>query len=264
MPDFSCLTGTLLDLELGSQDSTVLFTTARRQSAIKQGEAEFADLTECLTRESTITLTGGTAEYDLNSTILNGSTSDFSRLSNRGLAYAYTDASSNVTWVSGVDLVQRDLRWLDQYEAGWRASTGAYTPTIYYLKDEGGRMLLGFYPPPSTGSSASAKAVVPYIAQPSASTASTYLLFTVGTSVRTDLIPYHQAAVHFGASVLEKLRKNYEQSDYQLKKFIGYVTRYLQAKAPKGPRSLTFTRSYLADRRAENVPPNPTWGRSGW
>lgn len=261
MPDFSCLTGTYLDRELGSADSTTLFTTARRQSAIKEGEAEFADLTECLVRESTVTITGGTAEYNLNaSTVLNG---DYSRLAAQGPAYAYTDASSNTIWVTGDQLARRDIPWLDRYEPGWRSSTGAYTPTVYYLREDAGQVLLGFFPPPSTGSSASAKCLVNYLAQPSTSTASTYLLFTIGTTTRTDLTPYHQAVVHYGAAVLERLRKNVEGSDLQMKKFVGYVTRYLQAKRRKGGSQLTFARSYFRRGDQQTSPPNPGWEWTG-
>ena len=45
---FSSLYSARLDRELGTDDSTVLFTTARRKAAINEGQAEFADLTECL------------------------------------------------------------------------------------------------------------------------------------------------------------------------------------------------------------------------
>ena len=255
MPDFSCLCTTLLDHELGTSDSVTLFTTARRQAAVKAAEAEFADLTECLTRESTVAITGGTAEYDLNSTaVLNG---DFSRLSGRGLAYAYTDASSNTTWISGEDLPRRDISWLNQYRPGWRSSTGVFYPESYYLKDEGGRMLLGFYPPPSTGSSASAKVVVPYVAQPGSSTNSTYIPFTIGANTHVDLTPYHQGLVHYAAYQLEKLRKNTEAEQGQLQKFVGYVTRFVQNRRQKGGTTLRFGRSYF---KASKQTPEPNEG----
>ncbi len=263
MPIFSSLAGSYLDRELGSADSTTLFTTQRRQQAIKDGEREFVSLTECLTRESTVAITGGTAEYDLNSTILNGSTSDFMRLSARGVAYAYTNAAGQTSWTAGPEsFPRRDIAWLDQYQSDWRSSTGATMPDSYYLKDEGGRMLLGFYPPPSTGSSCSAKAIVPYVALPSASTASTYVLWTVGTNRRTDLTEYHQGVVHYAAAQLEKLRKNMEGEQSQLQKFVGYVTRYVQNLRPKGGTTLRFTRSYFQASK-ERGEPNPTWIRTG-
>lgn len=68
MPQFSSLYGNRLDEELGTDDSTVLFTTARRKRAINRGADEFSKLTQCLVRRATFTVTGGTAEYDLNST----------------------------------------------------------------------------------------------------------------------------------------------------------------------------------------------------
>ena len=249
MSKFSCLTGTLLDSELGSADSTVLFTTARRQAAVKDGECQFADLTECLVRRSTIAITGGTREYDLNSTLLIAS-GDFIRLAAKeSVSYVYTNAASQVTTIGGDDLPQRDLRWFDQNESGWRDSTGAYYPHAFYLRPDGGSLYLGFVDIPSTGSSASATCVVPYVAWPSASTASTYVPFTVGSAIRTDLLPYHPALVHYAAHQLEKLRKNTEGSDRQLTRFIAYVTRYLQQQRAKGGQTVRYGRNYLRQAR---------------
>ena len=245
---FSSLYGRSLDQELGSEDSTVLFTTARRKAAINDGLKEFADLTECLVRVSTVTVTGGTGEYDLHASSII-SDQDFLRLAaDQPVEFHYTDASSLTTYLSGADLPERTVRWLDNYEPGWRGSTGStgvQTPHVFYQRAEGGSWLLGFYPVPSTGSSASAKAIVPYVADPSPLTSDTQQPFTVGGSVRRDLMPYHRAAVHFGAHQLEKLRRDDAAADRQLQKFMGYVTRYLQSLRKKGGTSLTFARQYF-------------------
>jgi hypothetical protein len=65
MPIFSSLYGTRLTRELGTEDSTVLFTTGRRKGAINEGQAEFVRLTKCFVYSSTKVITGGVAEYNL-------------------------------------------------------------------------------------------------------------------------------------------------------------------------------------------------------
>src|SRR3990167_4697465 len=121
MTQFSSLYTARLDEELHSADSTVLFTTARRKAAVNKGQIEFADLTECLLRQSTITLTGGTAEYDLNSTtvIADG---DFVRFAKEAVQVRYVDASSNLTVIQCDDLRRRDVGWLHRFQPGWQTS----------------------------------------------------------------------------------------------------------------------------------------------
>ena len=252
MTAFSTLYGRLLDQELGTQDSTVLFTTARRQAAVNDGQREFAELTECLIRVSTVTITGGTGEYDLHSTAVIAD-QDFVRLAgDQPVEFHYTDASSFTQYLAGEDLPERTVRWLDQYEPGWRDSTtvssGAQTPRVFYQRAAGGSWYLGFYPVPSTGSSASAKALVPYVAWPADLTSDTQEPFTVASGVRYDLRPYHQGLVHYAAHQLEKLRRDDQAADRQLQKFLGYVSRYVQALRKKGGSTLTFARQYFRQR----------------
>lgn len=246
---FSTLYGRLLDQELGTADSTVLFTDARRKAGINDGLREFADLTECFVRVSSVTVTGGTGEYDLHSTAVIAD-QDFVRLAaDQAVEFHYTDASSFTQYLSGADLPERTVRWLDTYEPGWRDSTsvssGAQVPSVFYQRGDGGAWLLGFYPVPSTGSSASAKALVPYVADPQPLTSDTQEPFTVSGNIRRDLRPYHRAAVHYAAHQLEKLRRDEQASDRQLQKFMGYVSRYLQSLRKKGGSALTYARRYL-------------------
>lgn len=253
MPNLSTLAGRLLTQELGSEDSTVLFTDARREAAVNDGLREFADLTECLVRVSSVTITGGTGEYDLNSTLIAGQ--DFIRLApDQAVEFHYTDASSLTVYISGPDLPQRTVRWLDATEPGWRNSTqissGMQVPRCFYERSAGPARFLGFYPVPSTGSSASAKALVPYIAHSPVIT-STQQPYTFNSSVRLDLRPYHMAAVHYAAHQLEKLRRDDAASDRQLQKFMGYVQRYWQATRRKGGSALTYARSYF--RRGDSL-----------
>lgn len=245
---FSSLYGARLDEELGTDDNSVLFTTARRKAAINKGQSEFAELTECLQRTSTVTLTGGTSEYDLNSTVVIPG-GDFVRFSKQQVEFRYRDASSNLTILSGDDLVRRDIDWLNRYEPGWQdssvASSVAQMPTWYYERLDGGARYLGFTPTPSTGSSASMTALVPYVARPAVMSSDTNEPFQIGAVVRGDLRDYHQALVHFAAHQLEKLRRDDQASDRQLQKFLGYVSRYYQNMRRKGGQSLTLARNYF-------------------
>jgi len=253
MTQFSTLYGARLDEELGTDDNSVLFTTARRKAAINKGITEFAELTECFVKQSTVTITGGFGEYDLNqsSVIVGG---DFVRLSKQQVEFRYLDASSNETVLTGDDLPRRDIDWLNRYEPGWQQSTVASSisqlPTSYYERMDGGARYLGFTPVPSTGSSASAKAIVPYVARPAVLTSDTSEPY----AGRFDLRDYHQAAVHYGAHQLEKLRRDTDASDRQLQKFLGYVARYAQSMRRKGGNSLTQARNYFKTRTKVSDP----------
>lgn len=256
MTQFSTLYGALLTRELANADSTQLFTTARRQQAINDGQEEWNELTDCLVRVSTIAITGdgGTFEYDLNSTA-NIPGGDFVRLVGQPVEFWYTDASSRTSYTAGDDLPRRDVAWLNRYEPGWRDSTGSslgmQLPILYYLRQAGPALFLGFYPVPSTGSSASAKAIVPYLARPAELTSDTQEPFVVNSSYRLDLRPYHQALVHYAAHQLEKFRQDDAAADRQLQQFLAYVTRYLQNLRRLGGRSITLSRTYF--RRAGSL-----------
>lgn len=251
MTQFSSLWTRLLTQELGNEDSTLLFTDTRRQAGINDGIAEFADLTECFIRVSSVTWTGGTLEVNLNSTTIIAD-GDFLRLAaKQSPVVLYTDASSNVQELSGDDLRQTDVAWLNRYQEGWRQSTVASSvaqlPSRFYLRPDGGALWFGLVPVLSTGSSASVKVLIPYVAKPPVipSTGSTVEPFTVGGVVRADLRPFHRAAVHYGAHQLEKLRRDDQASDRQLQRFLAYVTRYTQEMRQKGGTALTFARSYF-------------------
>jgi len=251
-----------LDYELGGNDSVVLFTTARRKAAINEGLREFADQTECWTRTATITCSNAVGTYNLTSTG-NVPGGDFVRLAVDGPEYRYTDASSNVTYTHGDDLPRRDIEWLNAHESGWRDSTGAITPQSYYLEAEGGALNLGLYPPPTISTATAGVLSVPYVARPSSLVDSTSIPYTDTAGVtRTDLLPYHQAAVHYAAHQLEKLRKDDAASDRQLTKFLAYVTRFVNAQRKKGGESIRPARSYFSrarDGRGDGGPRAPWW-----
>ncbi len=249
MTQFSSLWGRLLTQELGTEDSTQLFTDDRRKAGINDGLQEFADITECFVRVSSVTWPGGTLEIDLNDSSIVAS-QDYARLaSKQSVEFRYTDAAGNVTYLSGDDLRQTDVAWLNRYEPGWRTSTVASSmmqiPFRYYLRPDGGSLWLGMVPVPSTGSSASMAALVPYVARPAVLSASTSEAFTASGAVRADLRVYHRAAVHYAAHQLEKLRRDTEASDRQLQRFMSYVARYSQSLRQKGGTALTFARQYF-------------------
>jgi hypothetical protein len=254
---FSSLYSRLLDQELGSQDSTVLFTTSRRQAAVNDGQREFADLTECLVRQSTIEVAGGTQEYDLNSTSVIPS-GDYTRVAKQGPTFVYTDASSNVTFLSGDDFPRRDILWLDRYEPGWRegsvTSSVQQMPKYWYLRDDGPHVYFGMVPTPCTGSSATAKVLFPHVLYPDPLTSDTQMPFTVNSSARLDLRPYHAGLANYGAHQLEKLRRDDASSDRQLQKFMGYVSRYFQQARQKGGTALTYARHYFRPRTQAEDP----------
>ena len=254
MTQFSSLYTARLDRELGTDDSTILFTTARRKAAVNEGQEQFADLTECFIRQATVTLTGGTAEYNLNSTLVIAA-GDFVRPAKEQVRFQYTDASSNVTVLTGEDLPRRDVPTLNRDEQGWPISTVASSvaqfPQAHYFRADGGNLYLGFWPTPSTGSSASMVAIVPYVARPSAMTNTTDEPFTVNSSVRGDLRIYHQALVHYAAGQLEKLRRDDAASDRQMQQFYTYVTRLFSSARVKGGRLVSFARNYFQTRGSD-------------
>lgn len=251
MTAFSSLYTGRLDRELGTDDSTELFTTARRKSAVNEAIQEFAKLTDCFQRRSTVAIAGGTSEYNLNSTsVISGG--DFSRFSKEQVEFRYTDAAGDVTILSGDELVRRDVEWLNRYQPSWADDTTASSvqqlPIAYYERFDNGARYLGFYPKPCTGSSASAVAIVPYIAQPPVLTSDTSEPY----AGRNDLRPYHQGLVHYAAYQLEKLRRDDAASDRQLQRFMGYVQQFLQDMRKRGGVGLTFARSYFGSRSAVN------------
>jgi hypothetical protein len=270
MPNFGHLYSSALDIELGTDDSTRLFTTARRKNAIQQGCEQFADLTECFQRQSTVVSSHGVGEYNLLSTV-NISGGDYVRPSKQLPEYQITSSGSSgiTTYISGEAFERRDVQWLNQYEPGWRQST-AGTPRFYYEREDGGRRFLGLYPPPDIGTSETAKVIWPYVAAPPVMTSDTDVPFTIqstasgpSTGIRTDLDLYHQAAVHYAAHTLEKLRINTEASQMHLQVFLGWVQRYLGSKTPKGGQTVKFARSYFSEvrRAGQDGLPRP---QSGW
>ena len=252
MAVFEYLAGTALDQELRSADSTVLFTTARRNQGINDGAAEFAELTECLLRVSTVTCSCNTQEYNLLSSAILGST-DFVRIAPRGIEYhllsSHGGSSARLTQLAGDNFPRRDIEWLNKYEPGWRQSTTPQMPTGYYLDERDGGYRIGLDCKPDIGSSEVGKLIVPFIARQPVMTSSGDQPFTVAGSVRADLIPFHMATVHYAAHQLEKLRGDDDASDRQFAKFMAYVQRYTEKVRKRGGAFVVLAKNYLRSTR---------------
>lgn len=250
--NFFLLYTSQLDQELGTDDSTRLFLTAKRWRALNQAQLQWCDLTECAIKQSTVSCSNGIGEYNLLSTV-NVPGGDFLRLAKQGIEFhrvsSHGGSSAITTYIAGDHMLpRREVPWLNEYEPGWRDSTGA-DPTAYYERMDGGERLLGLVPPPSVGSSEIGKVILPYVAKPSSMGSDTDIPFTFGSTVRTDLEPYHQALVHYAASELEKLRLNTEASQAQLQMFLGYVERYHASMKPKGLQTVRMARNYFTEMR---------------
>ena len=259
MAHFELLTGEWLSQELRTDDSTVLFTSTRRNMAINEGIAEFCELTECLIRVSTVTCSCNTASYNLNSSAV--MSTDFVRIAGRGVEYhllsSHVGSSAQLTQLAGDDFPRHDVEWLNKYEPGWRQSTTPSLPVSYSVEADAGAYAVRLYPPPDIGSSEVGKLLIPYVARPSPLTSSGDIPF----SSRTDLIPFHRAPVHFAAHQLEKLRGDDEASDRHYAKFLSYVQRFTEKFRNKGQNFVTFARSYLSEARRGSQNYGPLSGR---
>lgn len=248
MTQFSSLYGSRLDRELGSADSTQLFTTARRKAAINEGVQQFADLTEChrsweepdwRSQQTTINLSTAIGAANL------------ARLEAEGPIFTHTDTAGNVTIVGGDDLPRVDRAWLTRYRPGWQHSTVStgtlQMPSAYYVAQEDGQLLLGVHPTPSKGSTAATLTVrILYVARPATLTSDTDEPFTdADGNVRADLRIYHQAVVHYAAAQLEKFRRDTQASAEQMQAFMGYVQRFVGASKRKGGQAIALATSYF-------------------
>jgi len=264
---FLALYGDALDTELGTADSTILFTTARRKAAVNEGQRQFSDLTECLQKLSSVTVSSGGQSFNLLSTaILSGSSlAPFLRMSKDGPVYITRDTSGTPQQIiAGDDFPQRSIAWLDAADPGWRSSN-AGTPSAWCLQPGAGRLNFTLNTPADVSTSETAELLISYVYKPSSMTDDTHVPFRFSSLARTDLQPYEQALVHYAAHKLEKLRKDTEASQMQLQAFLGYVQRYVSATRPKGPRSIRASKSYFLDARRggyeQGGPLAPWWYR---
>lgn len=238
---FEQLATTRLDVEINSNSSNGVYGTTYRQQAVNDGYREFAALTNCWVVRAAIPVSCNTAEIVL-STL-----AGFRQIDASGPEFRLTSSGSSGTTqvLAGKDdFPRRDEVWLNTYQTGWHSTTPGL-PTGWYLRKDGGRLLVGFDRPPDVGSSDTAVLRVPYLAVPAEMTASTQVPFTDTSGTREDLVEYHQALAHYGASKLLPMTGRFEEAQTQFAKFMDYVKRYLANMRPKGGTHVTLARTYL-------------------
>jgi hypothetical protein len=249
MPTFSQLWQDDLTTELGTNDTSVLFTDARRKHAINQGYKQFADLTECFTKRSSITVSSSAQEFNLNSSAILAGSSGFLRLAGEGPAYIKTDTAGNQQIYAGESFPERAIPFLDATDEGWRSTQTPGDPSGWYVRDNGGQKLFGLDCPADVSTSETAELLIPFVANPSSMTSDTAIPFAVSTNYRRDLEPFHQGIVHYAAHQMEKLRRDDERADKQLKLFMSYVQRYNQQHRKKGTNGVRSARNYFSGVR---------------
>ena len=243
---FSELYSERLTRELGSDDTSELFTTARRKAAINEAALAFVVETECFVRQVDITLSDGTREYDLEAVI---SADDYLDIAKQGVEYAFTDANGDVTYRSDKDFPRKDIPQLNRGNSGWRNAADSNYPASWYIRKDGGKVYLGLSEPPDIGVSESAKVILPYVARPTEITDDSEVPYTVSADALETLEPWLQGIVHKAAALLEPLRKNYAARDMQNNLFAAVVASYLQKQRPKGGQSVHLARNYYKDAR---------------
>jgi hypothetical protein len=230
------LYGTELDRELGSADRNQRFTTARRKAAINAAQLQFVKDTECLVKETTVTLVDDTQEYDLESTI-----TDFERIAKQGVSIKIV-SGSNTRYIEGDDLMVTTVERLNVEEPGWR-SVSKGTPTSVYVQRNGGALNLGFHPKPSI-SGDTWTAIVPYVLIPADMSADADEPFTVSSNILKSMRPWHRALVHYAAYDMEKFRKDTARGAAQLQLYQVEVSKYTGVQKPHGGQSVRFARIY--------------------
>jgi len=133
--NFSQLYTDRLDEELGADDSTRLFTTARRKFGINEGIRQFADLTECFTKESSVSCSNGVGEYDVLSTV-NTPAGDFIYAVRMGVSINPTDFTTSLHYEASVGFIDGTSIEADaEYMCGIKSSGGgsSYAGTTQYF-----------------------------------------------------------------------------------------------------------------------------------
>jgi hypothetical protein len=237
-----------LSLALNNSDTSVLYTSTRRQVAIRQAEEEFIDLTECVTLQSTVACSCNVSEYDLGTST--GASSRFVRLAKQGVEYHHVSSGGRLRAVAGDDFPRRDIPWLNRNEPGWRESTTPVDmPTAHYIRDHGGQKIVGLKERPDVGSSETARLLLPHVARPDVMASTGDEPFTVNGTARTDLRWYHKALPKYAAYKLLPLIGDMQGAQAALQEFLGYVQRYLQDQRPKGGTHVQMGRNYYRESR---------------
>lgn len=235
------LYSTELTRELGSADTTALFTTARRKAAINAAQLKFVEKTECLKRNTTIPIVDGTGEYDIEATV-----TDFGFIAADGPSIKITHGST-VRYLQGDDLPFTTITRLNTDEPNWRAAS-AGTPMAYYLDVDGGALNLGFTPAPDISGTDTWLVMLPYVAVPPDMSADADEPFTISSNPIKRLRFFHRLLVHYAAYDLEKFRKDIGRSAAQLQLWEAGIQEYLGHAKPKNGSMVRLARDYRRPR----------------
>lgn len=236
---FAELYGSELDHELGSSDTTELFTTLRRKAAINRAQREFARLTQCFVVELSIALSAATF-YNLDSE----SGGLFVNFMARPFRLKRTVTATSAT--SQTRLTRRDEAWLDRERPGWRDRPASGTPDVWAFIVRGGANEIALDPAPNIPSTETWSLEAPLLLNPADMTADGDVPFTYAGDPQTAIEPYHPALAHFAASRLERLRKDREAEESQLAKFGAYVQDWKATRRVRGgDQRVLQVRDYL-------------------
>lgn len=249
---FSDIYGTDLDTELGTEDRTQRFTTVLRKRYANEGQRVFNEQTSCFVKRTPIAITDNVQEYDLEAVGVIAA-QDYLWPSKTSASLRRYDgsgtANTDYSYVEGPDLPFKTEEELNQTQPNWRAAS-AGTPTCWYLREDGGSTYLGLHPTPDVPAAETWTLYWPYVAVPPDMSADADEPYTVSSNPKTVLRPYHRALVHYAAAQLEKLRKNWEGVERQMKLFAAHVAKYTADQAPKRGTSIRLRQDYRRRLRA--------------
>lgn len=250
---YADLWGEKLTRELGSADTTELFTEARRKTAVNEAMVEFVKQTACLTQLLTLTVVDGTQEYDLDSAVTVAA-ADFLDVAPEGPTFKYTDTGGRITYLSGEDFPRKDELQMQDERIDFRnADSVSELPTSWYIREQGGSVYFGIVPIPDIGAGDSANVLVPYVCMPYPMTNDNDEPFSPaeGQAPKRTLRPWWPALVHYAAALLEPLRKGVAAEQAQRAKFAALVADYIQKKRPKNGQHIRLARNYYREQRGQ-------------
>lgn len=236
---FLQLYGTKLDRELGTTDRTQRFTTALRKEYVGEGHEKFNEHTSCYTKRSSLALVDETQEYDLENAATFAA-EDFLWPAKVGASIKRTvTASGNVSYLEGDDFQFTTEEELNETQPNWRAASPG-TPTHWYFRMDGATVAVGLYPAPDIPATETWVLFWPYVAKAPALSADADIPY----AGRITLVPYHDAILAYAAAQCEKLRKNWEGVDRQMKIFGAFVVKFTADQQPKRGTQIRLAQDY--------------------
>lgn len=252
------LYGVELDRRLGS-DQTDLFTTVKRKAAINAAQQWWIAETKCLWKTALIRLRTNIQEYDLEVEV-----DDESMI---GLAAQAPDvqivpATGATRYLAGPDdFPLETIDALDRDDPGWRTAS-AGEPDGWYTRQEGAQTMCGLTVAPSIPAGDVWTLRVPYVVQADTMTADTDEPFTLDSSVKFSLRPWHPVLADYATYQLEQLRKDLARSSTFLAIAQAGARDYAASVAPApGEQVMQSMRDYRR-RRRDREPWGARFGRT--